>query len=206
MTRIHAYTSFNMPTESIFKDKGSKFYGYGYKVLTEIEIKEKLTQLRELHPKSRHVCYAYRLGTDGNNYRAVDDGEPSGSAGKPILGQIDKEGITNAAIFVVRYFGGTKLGISGLIAAYKTTALQLFENHNAIAEFQLSQEYNLETQHINLPFLMPLINKFQVKVIEEKYDTKASFVISIEMRNELAFFNALEKHHDKEFKIKPPSA
>ena len=102
-----------------FKDRGSKFIGYAYPVLTAKQVKDKLEEVKKLHPKAAHYCYAYRLGNDGTQFRSVDDGEPSGSAGKPILGQIDSVGLTNTLVIVVRYFGGTLLGVPGLINAYK---------------------------------------------------------------------------------------
>ena len=111
-----------------FRDRGSKFLSFSYPINTAAEVKEKLQLLKKEHPKANHHCYAYRLGTDGNQYRAVDDGEPSGSAGKPILGQIDSMGLTNVLVIVVRYFGGSLLGVPGLINAYRTAAAQSLEN------------------------------------------------------------------------------
>ena len=105
-----------------FKDKGSKFIAFASPVRSQNDIKQYLTQIKELHPKATHHCYAYRLGLDKlTNYRANDDGEPSGTAGKPILGQIDSKQLTNLIVIVVRYFGGTKLGVPGLINAYKSS-------------------------------------------------------------------------------------
>ena len=103
-----------------YKDRGSKFLAYAYPIVTLQDVKDRLHDLKKLHPKAVHHCYAYRLGADGTQYRANDDGEPSGSAGKPILGQIDSAGLINTLVVVVRYFGGTLLGVPGLINAYKT--------------------------------------------------------------------------------------
>ena len=109
-----------------FRDRGSKFLAYAYPISNPAEVKDLLAILKKEHPKAVHHCYAYRIGTEGLQYRANDDGEPSGSAGKPILGQIDSMGLTNTCVIVVRYFGGTLLGVPGLINAYKTvTALAL---------------------------------------------------------------------------------
>ena len=107
-----------------FRDRGSKFLAYAYPVNNTDDVKEKIQALKKEHPKAVHHCYAYRLGTDGLQYRANDDGEPFGSAGKPILGQVDSAGLTNVLVVVVRYFGGTLLGVPGLINAYKTAATQ----------------------------------------------------------------------------------
>lgn len=121
------FTTIAVDGESLFRDRGSKFLGFAYPVSTPLEIREKLQALRKLHPKANHHVYAWRLGTDGNQYRAVDDGEPSGSSGRPVLGQIDSAGLVNVLIVVVRYFGGTLLGVPGLINAYKTTAALALE-------------------------------------------------------------------------------
>jgi len=111
-----------------FRDRGSKFLAFSYPVSSAIEVKERLQVLKKEHPKANHHCYAYRIGTDGTQYRANDDGEPSGSAGKPILGQIDSLGLTNILVVVVRYFGGSLLGVPGLINAYKTATALSLEN------------------------------------------------------------------------------
>lgn len=121
MSEINTYKTLSAPCEAEFKDKGSRFIAYAYPVLTADEVKNIVEKLRHEHHKARHWCYAYRLGTDGNQFRANDDGEPSGSAGRPILGQIDSFELTDCLVVVVRYFGGTLLGVSGLIHAYKTS-------------------------------------------------------------------------------------
>lgn len=109
-----------------YKDRGSRFLAYAFPISSAEEFKERLAQLKEEHPKAVHHCFAYRLGTDGNQFRNSDDGEPSGSAGRPILGQIDSRELVDMAVVVVRYFGGTLLGVPGLINAYKnSTALAL---------------------------------------------------------------------------------
>lgn len=115
-----------------YKDKGSRFIAYAFPVDTSEAIQQQLTMLKAEHPKAVHHCYAFRIGTDKNNWRAQDDGEPSGSAGKPILGQIDSFGLTNLLIVVVRYFGGTLLGVPGLIQAYKSASRQALQSASII--------------------------------------------------------------------------
>ncbi|UOO77015.1 IMPACT family protein [Neisseria sp. Dent CA1/247] len=127
MSEVSTYQTIAAPAEAEFKDKGSRFIAFAYPVRTTEEIKAHVDALREAHHKARHWCYAYRLGTDGNQFRANDDGEPSGSAGRPILGQIDSAGLTDVLIVVVRYFGGTLLGVPGLIHAYKTAAAEALQ-------------------------------------------------------------------------------
>jgi len=122
------YKTLSSPGTGEFKDRGSKFIAYAYPIQTVEETKEKIKALKKEHPKAVHHCFAYRLGMDGMQFRANDDGEPSGSAGKPILGQIDSAGITNVLVVVVRYFGGTLLGVPGLITAYKTATQLALEN------------------------------------------------------------------------------
>ncbi len=122
------YTTIAAPGTGDFRDRGSKFLAFSYPVFTLQDIKERQQALKKEHPKANHHCLAWRLGTDGFNYRAADDGEPSGSAGKPILGQIDSLGLTNILVVVVRYFGGSLLGVPGLINAYKTATALALEN------------------------------------------------------------------------------
>ncbi|PSR53377.1 YigZ family protein [Adhaeribacter arboris] len=116
------YLTIAAPSTGIYKEKGSKFLAYAYPVITEAEIKEIMAGLRKEYYDARHYCYAYRLGPSGNLYRANDDGEPNHSAGDPILGQLKSANLTDILLVVIRYFGGFKLGVSGLIQAYKTAA------------------------------------------------------------------------------------
>ena len=119
---IAIYKTIASTTQAEFKDKGSRFIAFAYPIQTLEEVKQYVSILREEHHKARHWCYSYRLGVDGTQFRANDDGEPAGSAGRPILGQIDSAGLTDVLVIVVRYFGGTLLGVPGLIHAYKTAA------------------------------------------------------------------------------------
>ncbi len=128
MTDQNKYTTIATTGTGDFRDRGSKFLAFSYPIQTVQDVKEKLQALKKEHPKANHHCYAYRIGLDGTQYRAVDDGEPSGSAGKPIMGQIDSLGLTNVLVVVVRYFGGSLLGVPGLINAYKVATAQSLEN------------------------------------------------------------------------------
>lgn len=121
------YKTISSPSTGDFRDRGSKFLAYAYHISSVEEVKEKIQVLKKEHPKAVHHCYAYRIGMDGSQFRANDDGEPSGSPGKPILGQIDSAGLTSVLVVVVRYFGGTLLGVPGLINAYKTATAQALD-------------------------------------------------------------------------------
>src|SRR6185312_5524542 len=127
MTGINKYTTISGTGTGDFRDRGSKFLAYAYPIQTPQDVRDYLHELKKEHPKAAHHCYAYRIGTGGIQFRANDNGEPSGSAGKPILGQIDSLGLTNVLVVVVRYFGGSLLGVPGLINAYKTATAQALE-------------------------------------------------------------------------------
>ncbi len=168
------------PVENIlYKDKASKFIGFAYPIKNEIESKEKLDQLKITHPKATHHCFAYRLGLDKNNHRINDDGEPNGTAGKQILGQIDSFGITNCVIVIVRYFGGTKLGVSGLIDAYKECAKQTLEA-TIITEQKILDYYELKCTYETINKIYQIINNQKASLINQELDNQSSFVISVE--------------------------
>lgn len=125
---VEEYLSLKELSEGLYKEKGSKFIAFASPVRSEEEVKMRLEEWKKLHPQARHLCYAYRLSPDGSIYRANDDGEPNNSAGAPILGQLKSFELTNTLVGVIRYFGGTKLGVSGLIQAYKEAAKEAIEN------------------------------------------------------------------------------
>jgi uncharacterized YigZ family protein len=156
---MNHYYTIDKPAVAEFKDRGSKFLAYAFPLQTADDFKKRLKELKEEHPKAAHHCFAYRLGVDGNNFRSGDDGEPSGSAGKPILGQLDSRQLTNAAVVVVRYFGGTLLGVLGLINAYKTSAslaLQL----TAIVQKPLLAQFELEFDYTLINEVMMVVKRF----------------------------------------------
>ncbi len=164
MPQLYSYYTIQPAEDILYKDKASKFIGFAYPAKDEKEIKEKLDHLRNLHPKATHHCYAYRLGLDKNNYRANDDGEPNGTAGKPILGQIDSFGITNCLIVVVRYFGGTKLGVSGLIDAYKECAKETIES-STIIELRILDYYELKCSYENINKIYQIVNNCKAPLL-----------------------------------------
>ncbi|HVG12779.1 MAG TPA: YigZ family protein [Flavisolibacter sp.] len=150
-----------------FKDRGSKFIGYAFPVDGAEAFKKRLKELKEEHPKAAHFCFAYRIGRDGNNFRSSDDGEPSGSAGKPILGQIDSKQLCNTAVVVLRYFGGTLLGVPGLINAYKmaaSLALQLTPLHQKA----VLHHYTLEFDYTLMNDVMMVIKRFGCEVLKKE--------------------------------------
>lgn len=161
------YKTISASSQAEYKDRGSRFLAYAFAVSTTDDFKKRLKELKEEHPKAAHHCLAYRIGTDGNNFRASDDGEPSGSAGKPILGQIDSKGLTNVAVVVVRYFGGTLLGVPGLINAYKTAtslALQLAP----IVEKPVLVEYELQFDYTQMNDVMIFVKRYGGIVLQNE--------------------------------------
>jgi len=155
--------------------------------------------LKELHPKAVHYCYAFRTGTDGNSFRAADDGEPSGSAGKPILGQIDSAGLTNILIVVVRYFGGTLLGVPGLINAYKTVAYDALAT-SLIIEKNIERSCSLEFPYTILNDVMRILKQHQVTILKNEMSLFCQYAISISLTEWEATIDKLEKL--REVKIK----
>lgn len=167
-------------TESIgeFKDRGSKFIAFAYPVYTETDCHQHLEAVRKLHPKARHHCYAYRLGLDKNNYRANDDGEPSGTAGRPILGQIDSFELTNVIIIVVRYFGGTLLGTSGLINAYKLSTVDALEKAE-VTERVVEDVYQLTFDYALMSNVMNAVKKLNIEIVLQVFENAGMIAIAI---------------------------
>ncbi len=150
-----------------FKDRGSRFLAYAFPMSTSDAFKQQLQQLKKEHPKAVHHCFGYRLGLDGNQFRVSDDGEPSGSAGKPILGQIDSKGLTDTGVIVVRYFGGTLLGVPGLINAYKSSAAMALQ---MIPVVQKSIEivYDVNFDYTTMNEVMMVVKQFNCSIIHQE--------------------------------------
>ena len=161
------YYTIEQPATAEFKDRGSKFIAYAFPIETADDFKQQLQSLKKEHPKAVHHCFAYRIGTDGNNFRSSDDGEPSGTAGKPILGQIDSKELTNMAVIIVRYWGGTLLGVPGLINAYKTAA-SLALQVTPIMQKQVEIKYSIEFDYTRMNEVMMILKQFNCTVITQE--------------------------------------
>jgi len=168
---IDKYKTIADPSSGEFKDRGSKFLAYAFPVFTEEEWQEALENVKKEHFKARHHCYAYRLGVDQNNFRANDDGEPSGTAGRPILGQIDSFELTNVIVIVVRYFGGTKLGTSGLINAYKLSTAAALENAE-IVERLIEDVFDLTFEYSLMPQVMNAVKSLNLQILSQDFGHK----------------------------------
>jgi len=162
---LHEYKTIEKPVENtLLKEKGSKFIGFAFPINNEAELKNALDKIRTEHPKATHHCYAFRMGLNGENYRANDDGEPSGSAGLPIYNQLLANEITNVLVISVRYYGGTKLGVSGLVKAYKESAKITLEEANIITK-ELETEIEIKFQFNQQNLIFTLLSKFDAKVL-----------------------------------------
>ena len=168
--------------EVLYKEKNSKFFGYAFPVTTEEEIKEILERLRKEHFSARHWCYAYQIGTEKIQYRANDDGEPNNSAGMPIYGQIQSFEVTNVLVVVVRYFGGVKLGVGGLISAYKIAAQMALEN-SEIVERTIDKHFIISFGYTNMNKVMRIIKEKNLQIISQKMEMDCEIEISIRKKS-----------------------
>jgi uncharacterized YigZ family protein len=150
-----------------FKDRGSKFIAYSFPIKNTIDFKKNLQEIKKEHPKASHHCFGYRLGTDGNTFRVSDDGEPSGTAGKPILGQIDSKNLTDVLIVVVRYFGGTLLGVPGLINAYKTAAALVLQC-TPVVQKAVQINYSVQFNYTEINEVMRILKQFSCSILKNE--------------------------------------
>ncbi|NMR34707.1 YigZ family protein [Chryseobacterium aquaticum] len=199
---LHEYKTIENPVENILlKEKGSKFIGFAFPVNNENELKNALEKIRSEHPKATHHCYAFRMGINGENYRANDDGEPSGSAGLPIYNQLLANDITNVLVISVRYYGGTKLGVSGLVKAYKESAKITLEEANIIIkelEAEIEIQFNFNQQNL----IFTLLSKFDAKVLNFDADENCILTASLKTAHKENISDKLSEMQYISFKFK----
>lgn len=174
--------------EILYKEKNSKFYGYAFPVTAEDEIKTHLEQLRKQHPGAVHFCYAFQLGTDTIHYRANDDGEPSNSAGMPIYGQIQSFALTNVLVIVVRFFGGVKLGVGGLISAYRTAA-QMALQEAEIIEKTINIYYKVSFDYKNMNKVMRIIKENNLEIVSQRMSESCEIDFATRKKNAEKIFD-----------------
>ncbi|MCF7568169.1 YigZ family protein [Sabulilitoribacter arenilitoris] len=200
MTKKDTYKTIETNTEAIlFKDKNSKFFGYAYPITSEDEVKYYIKKLKERHHAARHWCYAYQIGTETVRYRTNDDGEPNNSAGTPIYGQIQSFDVTNILIIVVRYFGGIKLGVGGLINAYKTTAQLTLEASN-ILEKTINLDYSISFDYKNMNTVMRIIKEKNLNITKQKLEMDCQIIISVRKKEALKIFEIFSTLFEIEIK------
>ncbi|MFC4097018.1 IMPACT family protein [Euzebyella saccharophila] len=168
--------------EILFKEKKSKFYGSVFPIDTEEEVKQIIEELRKKHPSAGHICYAWQIGTQETRYRANDDGEPNNSAGMPIYGQIQSFEVTNVLVAVARIFGGTKLGVGGLISAYKTAAQTALEA-SKIIEKTLQSQFELTFAYDKMDIVMRTIKQKQLEILSQEMNLDCKLIISVRQRD-----------------------
>jgi len=191
MELFDAYSSIAAPSEGLFKDNGSRFIALAYPVETEEEVKAIVAGLRKEYHDARHHCYAYRLGYQGNVFRSSDDGEPSGSAGRPILGQIDSAGLSDVLVVVVRYFGGIKLGIPGLIRAYKTSTADAL-SHARVVEKVAGVRFRVSFGYEAMNTVMKVLKDMDLPQQAQNFGTECSLETRVRLSALPAFREKME--------------
>jgi len=186
------YRTITAPVESIFRDRGSKFLGYAYPIISDNDVKPILAKLKAEHPKANHHCWAIRLGIDRSVFRVNDDGEPSGTAGRPILNTLLSKDVTNILVVVVRYFGGTLLGVPGLINAYKT-ATEMALAEAAIIQKTVNDIYTVTFEYPQMNDVMRIIKDEQLQILEQVAELNCSIKFSVRKTQVETVMNKLNK-------------
>lgn len=188
----NTYKTIDNSCEGLFKDKGSKFIAKAYPVKTETEVKNIIQSLKKDYYDARHHCYAYILGYDKSAFRINDDGEPSGTAGRPIYGQLQHFDLTNTLIVVIRYFGGTLLGVSGLINAYKNASIEAINNATIIEKF-VKEHYNIHFQYLQMNEVMKIIKDDNIEILNQNFDNECEMDLIIKKSESVRIYEKLKK-------------
>ncbi len=189
------YLTIQQTSESLYKEKGSKFIGLAMPVVDEEDVKSQLETIKKQYHDARHHCYAYILGEDGGVYRANDDGEPNHSAGDPILGQIRSATLTHTLVVVIRYFGGTKLGVSGLINAYKTAAAEAIAS-NTIKEEIITETVNFSFDYLAMNDVMRLVKDYELEIVSQDFDNTCHMKVRVRRKHFALLTEKLESIPD----------
>ena len=188
----YTYRTIAKESEGLYKEKGSRFIALAYPVRTEEEVKQHVADVKKKYYDARHHCYAYILGANKDAYRMNDDGEPSGTAGRPIHGQLLSKDLTDTLIIVIRYFGGIKLGVSGLINAYKTAAKDALDNNTIVEKF-VEEDYQLRFPPLSMNKVMQLLKRETVKITDQQYDNDCIIRFTVQKRDADNLLEALLK-------------
>lgn len=178
MTEQEFYYTIEKTGSAEFKDRGSRFIAMAQPITTVDDFKQALNDIKKLHPKATHHCFAYRLGLDGNTFRVSDDGEPSGTAGRPILGQIDSKGLVNVLVVVVRYFGGTLLGVPGLINSYRSAAALALQI-TPLVQKQVEKEFMVQFDYTRIGEIMALAKQYNCRVVKQEMQLFCNMTLAI---------------------------
>lgn len=197
---VFAYQTIQAASNGLYKEKGSKFMAFAYPVKSEEEIKEKIEALKKKYFDARHHCFAWILGAEKNRFRAFDDGEPNHSAGDPILGQIRSKDLCNVLVVVVRYFGGIKLGVGGLISAYKEAALDALNNAVVILE-EVKEDYTVNYDYAATPEVMRLVKEFDLEIIQQRYEHDCSIQIRVLKKDSVRLLERIDLLRKTGFRV-----
>ena len=195
----NTYNQITNNSKGIYKSKGSKFIAYAIIVKSEVQVVDEINKIKKLDKNANHYCYAYIIKPDKSIEKVNDDGEPKNSAGKPILGQIKSKELTNCLIVVVRYFGGIKLGIPGLIKAYKNAALEAIQN-NKIECIDITEMYSLKFSYEELNSVMKILKNYNAKILTHKNDIISEIECSIKLKNSKIFYDKISNNHKIDIK------
>lgn len=190
------YKSIAAPSQGLYKDKGSRFISYAYPITSEAEVKPLIDAIKKEHHAARHHCFAYRIGHDGAIFRANDDGEPSSSAGRPILGAVDSEGLSDILVVVVRYFGGILLGVPGLIRAYKEASKDAIANAQII-EKVATESYRIEFDYLQMNTVQKFLKSEGVTVVGQEFDLDCSMTVSVRLSQSGSFAEKIDKMNEE---------
>jgi uncharacterized YigZ family protein len=188
---VFSYRTIQSPAAGIYKEKGSKFLAFAHPAETEADVKNHLERIKKEYFDARHHCFAYVLGADRKKFRAFDDGEPNHSAGDPILGQIRSKDITNVLVIVVRYFGGTKLGVGGLISAYKAAAEDALSKA-VVTEKEVTKELIITYNYASTPEIMRLVKDLDLDIREQKFEDRCTLAVGYKLRYETILLDKIE--------------
>ena len=189
------YKEIKSATTGVYKEKGSKFIAYSFPVHSEENVKEKIEEIKKLEHSARHHCYAYILKPDKSAQRANDDGEPSSTAGKPILGQILSNDLTNILIVVVRYFGGVKLGVPGLIRSYKTAALDAISNSEIITKI-IKEQFAVSFKYPQMNEVMRLVKEYNLEVVNTDFQIECNLIFAVAKRKSEEVVETFKKNYE----------
>tara|TARA_Y100000994_G_scaffold245821_1_gene248036 strand:- start:104 stop:718 length:615 start_codon:yes stop_codon:yes gene_type:complete len=195
----NTYNQITNNSKGIYKSKGSKFIAYAIIVKSEVQVVDEINKIKKLDKNANHYCYAYIIKPDKSIEKVNDDGEPKNSAGKPILGQIKSKELTNCLIVVVRYFGGIKLGIPGLIKAYKNAALEAIQN-NKIECIDITEMYSLKFSYEELNSVMNILKNYNANIINHKNEIISEIECSITLKNSKIFYDKISNNHKIDIK------
>ena len=197
---MNSFKTIKAPSEGIYKEKGSKFIAFAIPTNSELQFKEGLSRIKKEYHDAGHHCYGFSIGPEGKLYRYSDDGEPNNSAGKPIYGQLLSFGVTNVTIIVIRYFGGTKLGVGGLITAYKEAAKDAL-NNAVIIEKEITESLTIDFKYESMNAIMGLVKSFDLEIVEQRFELDCMIKLNCPKRNKLQLEDKLKLIQNINFKF-----